>query len=242
MTYFPTDLASFLEIIKQNKEIAYTLIFTWASSHSLLLTLFAGYASHSGVLQFGTLVAVCWLGSFIGDVFRFWLGRQFGARLLARFPRIQGPIAKAVLLSERHYVWMILLHRYPHGIRGIAAMAYGISALPWSVFLLLNVVASGIWAIALVAAGYALGQVSEKLMNDASSSLGFVMLVLFLGLSWVLSRKADAVLAQTAAAESAARQEEERAAAKRERHERAERQKNRRGKKDRGKHVRKPAE
>ena len=171
MIFFPTDLASFLEIIRQNGEIAYSLTFTWASSHSLLLTLFAGYASHSGVLQFGTLIAVCWFGSFFGDVFRFWIGRQFGTRWLKRFPRIESAVTKAALLSERHYIWMILLHRYPHGIRGVAALAYGISSLPWSVFLVLNVVASGIWAVTIVSAGYAFGQVSGKIMSDASSSV-----------------------------------------------------------------------
>lgn len=215
MVFFPTDLASFLEIIRQNREIAYTLIFGWASSHSLLLTLFAGYASHSGVLQFGKLIAVCWFGSFVGDVFRFWIGRQFGTRWLKRFPRIESAVAKAALLSERHYYWMILLHRYPHGIRGVAALAYGISSLPWPVFLLLSVVASGIWAFAIVSTGYAFGQVSEKLMSDASSSLGFFMLVLFLGLSWFLSRKFDAVIAQNAAVETAASQRSENIAMRR---------------------------
>ncbi len=218
MLFFPTDLASFLEIIRQNGEIAYTLIFTWASSHSLLLTLFAGYASHSGVLQFGTLIAVCWLGSFFGDVFRFWIGRQFGTRWLKRFPLIENAVTKAAALSERHYIWMILLHRYPHGIRGIAAIAYGISSLSWGLFLALNFIASGIWAVAIVSTGYAFGQVSEKFMSDTSSSLGVVMLVLFLGLSWLLSRKADAVLLQNAAAENAAKLLSERAAKKLERH------------------------
>ncbi len=236
MILFPTDLASFLEIIRQNGEIAYSLIFTWASSHSLLLTLFAGYASHSGVLQFGTAIAVCWLGSFLGDVFRFWIGRQFGPRLLKRYPRIEGAVTKAALLSERHYVWMILLHRYPHGIRGIAAIAYGISSLPWSVFLLLNVVASGIWAVALVSTGYAFGQVSGKIMSDASSSLGFVMLLVFLGLSWLLSRKFDAVMEQNAPAPSAAIQTRESASLKREK------QKDRRAKQGRDKRSRKKAQ
>lgn len=227
MVLFPTDLASFLEIIRQNSDVAYTLIFTWASSHSLLLILFAGYASHSGALQFGPLIAVCWLGSFLGDVFRFWIGRRFGTRLLKRYPRIEGPVTKAALLSERHYLWMILLHRYPHGVRGIAAIAYGISALPWGVFLLLNLVASGIWAVALVSTGHAFGHVSGKVMSDASSSLGFVMLVLFLGLSWMLSRRLDAVVEQNAATERAAIQQSERAARKLERH------KDRRGKQGR---------
>ena len=43
----------------------------------------------------------------------------------------------------------------------------------------------------IVSAGYAFGQVSEKLMNDASSGLGLAMLVLFLGASWMLSRKLE---------------------------------------------------
>ena len=236
MIYFPTDLASFLEIIRQNGEVAYTLIFTWASSHSLLLILFAGYASYSGVLQFGTLIGVCWLGSFLGDVFRFWIGRQFGTRWLKRFPRIESAVAKAALLSERHYIWMILLHRYPHGIRGVAALAYGISSLPWRVFLLLNLVASGIWAVAIISTGYAFGQVSGKIVSDASSSLGFVMLALFLGLSWLLSRKFDAVIVQNAAAESAAKQRVGSAAPGRERH------KDRRGKQSRAKPSRKRAQ
>ena len=39
--------------------------------------------------------------------------------------------------------------------------------------------------------GYAFGHVSEKVMNDASSGLGLVMLVMFLGLSWALSKKLE---------------------------------------------------
>ena len=90
-------------------------------------------------------------------------------------------VQTAARLADRYYVWMILLHRYPNGIRGVAGFAYGISQLPWSTFLALNFVAAGLWSCATVSVGYAFGQVSEKMMNDASSGLGLVMLVLFLG-------------------------------------------------------------
>ena len=86
---------------------------------------------------------------------------------------------------------MILFHRYPHGLRGVAGFAYGMSRLPWLTFLVLNFIAAGLWACAVVSAGYAFGQLSEKAMNDASSGIGIVMLVAFLGLSWVLSRKLE---------------------------------------------------
>ena len=95
------------------------------------------------------------------------------------------------------HLWMILIHRYPHGIRGVAGFAYGMSQLPWPTFLTLNFAAAGLWSCAVVSVGYAFGQVSEKVMSDASSGLGLVMLVVFLGLSWILSKKLERVVARS---------------------------------------------
>ena len=191
---FPTDLASFLDLIRQHGNAAYSFMFAYAASHSLLFALFGGYAAHSGALSFGPLLAVCWFGSFAGDVIRFWIGRRYGARLLERFQRFERPVQTVVRLTDRYYVWMILFHRFPNGVRGLAGFAYGISRLPWSTFLVLNFVAAGLWSGAVVSAGYAFGQFSEKSISDASSGLGIVMLVAFLGLSWLLSKKLDQIV------------------------------------------------
>lgn len=190
---FPTDLSSFLKLIAEHGDAAYSLMFTYATSHSLLFTLFGGYAAHAGAFSFWPLVFVCWAGSFIGDVVRFWIGERFGTRWLKSFPRLQRAMDTAARLAGRHAIWMILLHRYPHGIRGVAGFAYGMSDIGWRVFLFLNFFASGIWAVAMVWAGYAFGQVSASLMDDVSQGLGFGMLVAFLGLSWVLSKKLERV-------------------------------------------------
>ena len=195
--FIPTDLASFLDLIRQHGDAAYTFMFAYATSHTLLLALFAGYAAHSGALNFATLIAICWAGSFTGDVIRFWVGRRFGTLWLGRFPRLQRAVQTAAQLANRYHVWMILFHRYPHGIRGVAGFAYGMSQLPWSTFLLLNFAAAGLWSCAVVSTGYAFGQVSEKVMSDASSGLGLVMLLAFLGLSWMLSRKLERVAERT---------------------------------------------
>src|SRR6186713_1933263 len=97
---FPTDLTSFLDIIRQHGDTAYSLMFAYSASHSLLLTLFAGYAAHSGALSFGTVVMVCWLGSFTGDVIRFWIGRRFGTRLLGSSSRISRAVQTAARLAD----------------------------------------------------------------------------------------------------------------------------------------------
>jgi membrane protein DedA with SNARE-associated domain len=191
---FPTDLASFLDLIRQHGNAAYSFMFAYAAAHSLLLTLFGGYAVHSGALGFGTLIMVCWLGTFAGDVVRFWIGRRYGTRWLVSSPRLQRTAQTVARLADRHYVWMITIHRFPHGIRSVAGFAYGMSQLPWSTFLALNFVAAGLWSCAVVSAGYAFGHVSEKVMSDVSSSLAFGLLVAFLGLSWILSKKLERVV------------------------------------------------
>jgi len=188
---FPTDLPSFLDLIRQHGDAAYSFIFAYASVHSLLLTLFAGYVAHSGALSFGTLITVCWLGTFTGDVIRFWIGRRFGTRWLGSIPKVERIVQMVARIADRHYVWMILFHRYPYGIRGVAGFAYGISQLPWSTFLALNFVAAGLWSCAVVSAGYAFGEVSEKVLSDASSRLALALLVAFLGIAWMLSRKLE---------------------------------------------------
>jgi membrane protein DedA with SNARE-associated domain len=190
---FPTDLASFLDLIRQHGDAAYSFMFAYAASHNLLFALFGGYAAHSGALNFATLVAVLWFGSFAGDAIRFWIGRRFGTRWLAPFPRLERATKIAAHLANRHHVWMILLHRYPLGVRSVAGFAYGMSPLSWSSFLVLNFGAAGLWSCAVVSAGYAFGQVSEKIMSDASSGLGLLMLLAFLGLGWLLSRKLERV-------------------------------------------------
>jgi membrane protein DedA with SNARE-associated domain len=190
---FPTDLASFLELLRLHGDEAYGLIFAFAASHSLLLTLFAGYASSTEALNLGTLIPVVWAGSFLGDTIRFGIGRYFGTRWLSPFPRLQRSIQTVVRLVDRYYVWLILLHRYPHGIRGVAGFAFGMSRLSWPTFLVFNFVAAGIWSGIVLSTGYAFGQISEKLLNDAFSGIGIVMLIVFLALSWVLSKKLERV-------------------------------------------------
>jgi membrane protein DedA with SNARE-associated domain len=194
---FPTDLASFLELLRLYGDEAYGLIFAFAASHSLLLTLFAGYAASSGALDINTLIAVVWAGSFVGDAIRFWIGRYFGNQWLSPFTRLHRTSQIVVQLVNRYYVWLIFFHRYPHGIRGVAGFAYGMSRLPWTTFMAFNFVAAGLWSGAILSAGHAFGQISEKLMTDAFSGLGLIMLIVFLVLSWILSRKLERVAEQS---------------------------------------------
>jgi membrane protein DedA with SNARE-associated domain len=169
--------------------VAYSLLLGYAAAHALLIVLFAGYAAATGALSLGKLILICWIGSCVGDIVRFWIGRRYGVSLFASMPRLERVVQTVVRLTDAYSVWLVLFHRYPYFVRGAAAFAYGMSELSWPRFLALNFIAAGLWSCAVVLAGYAFGQVSEKVMNDASSGLGLVMLVVFLGGAWLLSKK-----------------------------------------------------
>jgi len=186
---FPSDLAAFLEFIRQHGEAAYAFLTVYSMANSLLLALFAGYAAQAGALGYEKVLAACWVGTFVGDVVRFWVGRRFGTRWLRSFPRLQRAVDTAARLANRHHVWMILIHRYPRIIRNVAGFAYGASTLGWPRFLVLNFIAAGLWAGIAVSTGYGFGYVSDRTMSDALSAFGLAMLVAFLLLAWFLTRR-----------------------------------------------------
>jgi membrane protein DedA with SNARE-associated domain len=185
------DLTTILDLIREHGELAYGFLFAHCGANSLLAMLFAGYAAHLQAFDFQTVVLVGWAGGFLGDAVRFWIGRRWGHSLVRQFPRIERGVDVTLRLIHKHHLWMILIHRYPHGIRGLAGLVFGMSGLAWSRFLAINFVSAGIWAFAVASLGYGFGHLSEKVLGQAASGAGFVLLVVFLGLAWLLSKRLE---------------------------------------------------
>jgi membrane protein DedA with SNARE-associated domain len=188
------DLTQIFELIRQHGDFAYAFIFAYAASHSMLIVMLAGYAAHMGALDWSKLVLICWTGSCLGDVVRFWIGRRFGTRWLRSFPRLERAVQTAARLVDHHYLWIPLIHRYPNGIRSVAGFAFGMSRLPRSTFHALNIVSAGTWAIVMVSIGYGFGHVSDKTLSDAASGVSVATMLVFLGLFWLLSRRLERAL------------------------------------------------
>lgn len=198
------DLAQILDLIRQNGSMAYGLIFGYAMSNSLLFVVFAGYAAYHGALDWGSLVLLCWAGSFAGDVIRFWIGQRFGIEWLARFPWLYRGVTKTARLVDLHYRWLPFVHRFPNGVRNFAGIAYGISSVPPSTFHAINFIAAGIWALAVVSAGYGFGKFSEKTLNDTASGVSLAALIAFMALFWLLGKRLERTVEAAAQAKGKA--------------------------------------
>ena len=158
----------------------YPLTFFLTFLEGETFVIFAGAAAQQGVLDLRLLVVSAWAGSFAGDQFYFFVGRRYGRKLLARFPRQRGSVDIALEFLRRYNVWFILSFRFIYGIRNVSSFAMGTSGLSYARFLVLNFIAAGVWAVSFAGAGYLLGHAFEAMLGDLIKQFGLAMLGVFL--------------------------------------------------------------
>src|SRR5215208_1493407 len=169
----------------------YFVIFLWTFLEGETVVLFAGFAAAQGMLDPWLLLVAAWIGSFSGDQSYFWLGRNYGVRLLDRFPRWRRGVDTALSWLERYDTGFILSFRFIYGVRNFSSFALGLSAVRWERFFRLNFLAAGLWAASFVAGGYFLGHAFRAMLGDLARSFSLAMLVVFVligGGMWLLHR------------------------------------------------------
>ena len=180
------------QLIADNGACFYLITLVWTFLEGETVVLFAGFAAAQGLVDPLLLLSAAWLGSFAGDQFYFWLGRQFGIRLLDRFPRLRHGVDAALHWLERYDAGFILSFRFIYGVRNVSSFALGLSAVRFERFLWLNFVAGGLWAASFVAVGYFLGHAFRAVLGDLARSFSLVMLGVFVAIGvgmWLLHRQ-----------------------------------------------------
>lgn len=144
-------------------DLAYVIAALWAFFEGETFVLFAAAAGRAtGVIDPWILFISVWLGSFLGDQLWFTLGRKLGSRALARWPKAEARVAKALSLVDRYGTWFVLSFRFLYGVRNVASVACGMSGIHHARFAALNFIAAGVWAGSFVLAGWFLGAAVAK--------------------------------------------------------------------------------
>ena len=132
---------------------------------SELIMPLAGYLSAQGTLSFAGIVAAGTLGSVIGALPLYWLGRTLGKERLSRLAEKHGrwftvspeEIDHADEWFGRHGGKAVFLGRLVPGVRSLIAIPAGLHEMPMVPFLVYTTIGSSLWTAALAAAGYGLG-------------------------------------------------------------------------------------
>jgi membrane protein DedA with SNARE-associated domain len=169
----------FHRFILEHGTLSYLLVFAWTFFEGETFVIFAGFAAAQGLLAWPLLLVAAWLGSFAGDQTYFWIGRHFGARLLARQPAWQARVDRALGWLDRYDAGFILTFRFIYGVRNFSSFALGISRVHWRRFLVLNFVAAGLWAAIFVAAGYLCGHALGRMVGEIAERFSESLLIVF---------------------------------------------------------------
>lgn len=171
----------------------YPITFVWAFFEGETFLIFAGFFASQDMLSLVPLILCAWVGTTLGDFCFFLLGRYYGKKLVARYPKLAKSQDKIIDWVSKHDVKFILTYRYIYGLRNISAIAIGNSKISNLRFFTLNMIGALIWAISFACGGYLFGDMLVKEGDDPVHSLmiGVLIIVLVvLGLRYIHSRKA----------------------------------------------------
>lgn len=153
----------------------------------------AGYQASAGELGFVLLLIAATIGSYVGAMVLYLLGRVLGLersiRGLARLPLVdREDFEKAAAWFDRHGKGAVFFGRLVPGVRSLISLPAGASKMPWLLFSGLTIAGSAMWNSLLIALGAALGTQYE-LVNQYSEYLNYAVYAVLAGLLvWLIVR------------------------------------------------------
>lgn len=148
------------------QQYGYAAVFLGSVLEGETVVALAGLAAQRGYLSLPAVVAIALFGAFLGDQFAFFLGRRYGTRLVARYPRLTAQVARADRLLARYDAALVIGLRFVYGLRLSGVVALGMTRLPWARFVALNFIGALIWAPLVAGAGYVFGDLVQRLLGD----------------------------------------------------------------------------
>jgi membrane protein DedA with SNARE-associated domain len=128
------------------------------------------------------VVAAAATGAILGDNIGYWIGREFGYRLLLRHGGYIGLTPSKIKLGQylflRHGGKVVFFGRFVAILRILAAFLAGMNRMEWRRFLLANAAGAILWASAVGFGAYVFG----KALLRVTEPLGIVLIVVSAGL------------------------------------------------------------
>ena len=155
---------------------------------SELILPLAGYMASQDELNLWGVVAAGTLGSVLGALPLYWVGRKYGQERLCRFAGKHGrwlalspdDITRASRWFDRYGLWTVFLCRLIPGLRSLISIPAGIRRMPMATFLACTALGTALWSALLALAGWWLGnnfdQVSKWLDPVVYIVLGTIVL------------------------------------------------------------------
>lgn len=160
----------------------------------------AGFAASRGDLNLVLVILMGTLGSVIGTLPLYYVGRAFGEERLVAWADRHGKwltlsgkdIRRADDWFDRHGSKAVLFGRMVPGIRSLLSLPAGMSEMPMGKFLLFSAIGSGMWASLLAGAGFLLGEHYDRVEEYVGPASRIILGMLAVAaVAWFLRRKRE---------------------------------------------------
>lgn len=148
-----------------------------------------GFLVEQGSLVFLPALVVATVGSLVGALVLYALGRWGGRELILRHGRVlrlkEADLDRADGWFDRYGGAVVLFGRIVPGVRSLVSIPAGLSEMPLGRFVLLTALGSGVWNTLLIGLGWLLGENWPRVAG-VLGSVSDVVLALLVGAAFVL--------------------------------------------------------
>ena len=171
-------------------QLGYVAVFigTFLEGESVLAL--AGVAAAYGYLSYAKVVAVAIVGAFLGDQCCFYIGRRYGPRILARYPRLAAKAPRVQAILRRWDAPAVIVLRFLYGLRIAGPLVIGTCGIsPWRLAVF-NFIGTLIWAPLIAGIGYFAGQALEAWIGRLKHAQITLLMLLLVGaaVAWLVFR------------------------------------------------------
>jgi membrane protein DedA with SNARE-associated domain len=142
----------------------------------------AGILSAQGNLHPGWALIACILGALVGDSAMYGIGHRFGHSLLRRHPKLGSLLGaqeerRFETAVRRHGFKVMLLSRFMVGVRAPVYLAAGVVRMPYSKFLMWDLVCATLVVSIFFGLSFFFGQSIAHLFKQAEVAVTVIVLL-----------------------------------------------------------------
>jgi membrane protein DedA with SNARE-associated domain len=160
----------------------------WGETSPLL----GGLAANDSRLSLWPVVVAVALGTWLGVLSFYAIGRWRGKWVRKRFPKARHLILRSVAIVRRHPWRASLASRFAYGVRIALPIACGIGRVPLATYAIGTAVSSIVWSLVYTVLGWSMGRATRAFLGnlqDIEAMLGAAVFILVLVAYIVLHRR-----------------------------------------------------
>jgi membrane protein DedA with SNARE-associated domain len=139
------------------------------------------YAGSTHQLNIVLVIVAACAGAIIGATTGFWVGRELGFRLIARYGSRVGLTERRIKLGRylfwRHGGTVVFFGRFVPILRALAALLAGMNRMEWMRFMTFNVGGAALWAVFYGLAAYGMGDEIKRLSGPIGIASAVIALI-----------------------------------------------------------------